>query len=99
DGRWLMADGSVREKTMFNAAVRIGAAVAPERPVATHLFDPGQVDLRPHERLVLGGLGHNDAERIAHEGVAPELDPGTLAIELLQADAVNGGHAQPVWTP
>src|SRR2546428_12056739 len=82
----------VSEEPVLNVAVGVNAAVAQERPVATHLFDPGQVDLRQHERFVLGGLGHDDAERIAHERMAPELDPGALATQPLETAAVHGGN-------
>ncbi len=70
-----MADGSVSEKSVFNAAVRIGPSVSQKRPVAAHFFDPRDVDVCEYERLVLGGLGDNHAERVADERVSPEFDP------------------------
>src|SRR2546422_8421685 len=82
----------VGEKSVLNIGVRVGAAVAQERPVATHRFDPGQVDLRQHERLVLGGLGHDDAERIADERMAPELEPCALAAQPLETAAGYWRH-------
>src|SRR5437867_9653713 len=92
DGRRLTADGSICEKSVLDIAVRVGAAITQKRPVATHLFDPGQVDLRQHERFVLGDLGHDDAERVADERMAPELDPGALATQPLETAAVHGGN-------
>src|SRR5881628_948068 len=78
----------ISQKPVLNAVVRVGAAVAQEWPVAAHLFDPCQVDLRHHQRLVFGGLGYHHAERVTDERVAPEFDPRSLAAELLESDAI-----------
>src|SRR2546422_4692140 len=64
----------VSEEPVLNAAVRVGAPVAQERPVAADLLDSRQIDLGQHEGLVLGRLGDQDPERVADERVTPEFD-------------------------
>src|SRR5258707_11263003 len=81
----------VSEEPVLNVAVGVDAAVAQERPIAAHLLDPGGIDLRQYERFVGGGLGHDDAERIAHERMAPEFDAGALAVQALEADTIDRG--------
>src|SRR6267154_3434999 len=84
-------DESIGEKAMLNIRVRVDAAVAQERPIAAHLLDPGGIDLRQYERFVGRGLGHDDAERIAHERMAPEFDAGALAAQALETDTIDRG--------
>src|SRR5690349_3368449 len=76
---------------MLNTGIRVYAPVTEKRPVAADFFNAVKIDLSQDERFVFGGLCHDDAERIANKRVAPELDPGTLPIELLQADTVHRG--------
>src|SRR3989441_3868444 len=81
----------VSEEPVLNAAVRVGASVAQERPVAADFLDSRQIDLGQHERLVLRCFGDHDPEGIAHKRVTPELDPGALAAQPLETAAVHGG--------
>src|SRR6267142_6677974 len=76
---------------MLDTVVRIGPSVSQKRPVAAHFFDPRDVDVCEHERLVLGGLGDHHAERVADERVSPEFDPGTFPTQPLEADAIHRG--------
>src|SRR5438874_12575827 len=86
-----MTDDLISQKTMLDTGVCIGAAVSEKRPVAAHLLDPRQIHLGEHERLVLGGFGDHDPERVTDERVTPEFDAGALPAELLEADAVHRG--------
>src|SRR6267378_6876604 len=92
-----MTDDLISQETMLDTGVCIRTAVTQKRPVASHLLDPRQIDLGEHERLVLGGFGDHDPERVADERVAPEFDPPLLppsrarTAELLEADAVHRG--------
>src|ERR1051325_11237305 len=81
----------VSQKPVLNAAGGVGAAIAQERPVAADLFDSPEIDLCQDRRLFFSGLGDEDAERVAHERMAPELDAGSLAAEPLVADAIHRG--------
>src|SRR2546427_595986 len=83
----------VSEEPVLNAAVRVGAPVAQERPVAADFLDSRQIDLGEHEGLVLGRLGDQDPERVADERVTPEFDSRAppRAAELLEADTVHRG--------
>src|SRR5258705_13100324 len=76
---------------MLNTIVSISAPVTQEGPVPAPLLDPRHIHLRQHQRLVLGGLGDHDAERIADERVAPELQPRAFTTKLLEADAIHRG--------
>src|ERR1043165_9564930 len=71
----------VSQKPVLHAAVGVGAAIAQERPVAADLFDAPQIDLRQNYRFFFPRLGDEDAERVAHERMAPELDAGSLPAE------------------
>src|SRR5882672_11705106 len=86
-----MADGSVSEEPVLNATVSVGSPVSEKRPVTAHFFDPPDVDVCEHERLVLGGFGDHHAERVADERVSPEFDPGTFPTQPLEADAIHRG--------
>src|SRR3989475_1289209 len=81
---------SVSEEPVLDTVVRVGAAVAQERPVAAHFLDAGEVHLGNDELFGLAGLRHHDAEGIADERVSPELDACPLAIEPLEANAIHG---------
>src|SRR5919109_3210976 len=74
---------------MLNAAVRIRPAIAQERPIAPHFLDACEVHLGDHQLLFLARLRDHDAEWIAHEGVAPELEAGALAAQLFEADTID----------
>src|SRR5882762_1483824 len=86
-----MTDDSVSEKPVLDAAVRIGPPIAQKRPVTAHFFDPPDVDVCEHERLVLRGFGDHHPERVADEGVSPELDPGAFPAQPLESDAIDCG--------
>src|SRR5687767_1922163 len=82
----------IGQKPVFDAAVRVGATVPEEWPVTADLLDPGEVDLRHDDALLLSRLRDDDAERIRDKGVTPELDAGALPVEPLEADPVRCRH-------
>src|SRR6202171_2749903 len=74
------------EEALLDAAIRVDTAVAEEGPVAAHLFDARQIDLADQDLLLVGRrFDDDDAEGIAEEGSAPELE----ARVALVADAVH----------
>src|SRR5687768_10635836 len=81
----------IGQKPVLNAAVRVRAPVAQERPVAPDLIDATHVDLGEDVLFLLAGFGHDDAERVAHERVTPEFDSGALPAEPLEPHAIHGG--------
>src|SRR5207247_2421127 len=63
------------DEPAFDAAVRVGAAVAQERPAAADLLHAREVHLRDQQRFpVCRPLHHHHTERIGQEGVSPELE-------------------------
>src|SRR3954463_11776144 len=86
-----MAEGSVGEKPVLDSTIRIGSAIPQKRPVAPDFLDAREIDIREDQCLLLARLSHQDAERVADERVAPELDPHPLAAEPFVPDAVHRG--------
>ena len=85
------------EEALLDAAVGVDAAVAQERPVAPHLLDAAEVALADQDLLLVDrGLGHDHAERVAHERRAPELEPGLAGPPGLVADPVDRRHVDAV---
>src|SRR4051794_35074165 len=85
------------EETLLDAAVGVDAAVAQERPVAPHLLLAGEVDLADQDLLLVDrGLGDDDAEGIAEERRAPELEAGLSGQARLVAHAVHGREVDAV---
>src|SRR5512145_1234912 len=79
---------------MLDAVIRVGAAIAQERPVTPDLLNTCEIDLDDRQRLLLARFRDDDAEWIAHERVTPEFDAGAppLTAELLEPDAIHGRH-------
>src|SRR5882672_7462301 len=82
--------GLIGQEAALDAAVRVDAPVAEERPVAAHFLHACEVHLGDDEGLLVGGrLRDDDAKRISQEGVTPELDAGALPVELFEAHAIH----------
>src|SRR4051812_46228196 len=73
----------IGQEPVLNVAVSVSAAIAQKRPVTADFFYAREVDLRHDVLFLLSRFGDDDAERIAHERMAPELDPGAFTAELL----------------
>src|SRR6266850_2501930 len=82
--------GLIGQEAALDAAIRVDAPVAEERPVAAHFLHACEVHLGDDEGLLVGGrLRDDDAKRISEEGVSPELDAGALPVELFEAHAIH----------
>src|SRR3954468_8612029 len=68
----------IGQEPMLNVAVSVGAAIAQKRPVTADLFNALECHLRHDVLFLLSCFSDHDAERIAQERVAPELDPGAF---------------------
>src|SRR6266545_2218950 len=53
----------IGQEPVLNVTVGIDATIAQEWPVAAHLFDAREIDLREHERIVLRGFRYHHTER------------------------------------
>src|SRR5206468_11181358 len=83
------------EQALGDRRVGVDAAVAEEGPVAPHLLLMGEVALDDEDLLgAARGLLQHDAEGIAHERRAPELEAAVGW--ALVADAVHGRHVDAV---
>src|SRR5262249_59203319 len=88
---------SIAEKALVDTDVGVDAPVAQERPVAPHVLETFQVERSDENRFRIGRcLGEDHAEGIGEERMSPELETGTLAVELLESDAVHRGDVAAV---
>src|SRR5262245_10200831 len=87
----------IAEEALVDADVSVYAPVAQERPVAPYVLETLHVERSDEYRFRIGRcLGEDHAEGIGEERMPPELETGTLAVELLESDAVHRGDVAAV---